>query len=356
MKYLKTLSVAFLSLLLLVTPVHAGKKDKGGKGGNEAAAAGEQAGGDRGGDKGGDKGGKESKAEKAEAKAQSKAEKEAKKAEKAEQKAAKDAIDNANQKAKAPKGASKEEKQAYKDLNKSLKATKKLERDLLKAKDDEDIAKAIDKFENRASKINNGQRVSTMVKVAKSLGYSASVGALQANFGTPQETGIKDLQDQITAINEAIATLPGTIDGLSALAAELQTTTEAIAGEITAVEQDAATQIADIDAQLANPELTEEQVADLEQQKADIQSNTATTVASLETDLANTQAELAETTADIQTAETNLADATAALPGVEAELSATIEQTNIGNRDSGWTTVDLDTNGDGEITDADIVQ
>ena len=195
-----------------------------------------------------------------------------------------------------------------------------------------------------------------MVKVAKSLGYSASVGALQANFGTPQETGIKDLQDQITAINEAIATLPGTIDGLSALAAELQTTTEAIAGEITAVEQDAATQIADIDAQLANPELTEEQVADLEQQKADIQSNTATTVASLETDLANTQTELAETTADVQTAETNLADATAALPGVEAELSATIEQTNIGNRDSGWTTVDLDTNGDGEITDADIVQ
>ena len=334
MKYLKTLSVAFLSLLLLVTPVHAGKKDKGGKGGNEAAAAGEQAGGD----KGGDKGGKESIAEKA------------------EQKAAKDAIDNANQKAKAPKGASKEEKQAYKDLNKSLKATKKLERDLLKAKDDEDIAKAIDKFENRASKINNGQRVSTMVKVAKSLGYSASVGALQANFGTPQETGIKDLQDQITAINEAIATLPGTIDGLSALAAELQTTTEAIAGEITAVEQDAATQIADIDAQLANPELTEEQVADLEQQKADIQSNTATTVASLETDLANTQTELAETTADVQTAETNLADATAALPGVEAELAETIEQTNIGNRDSGWTTVNLDTNGDGEITDADIVQ
>ncbi|MEQ8639740.1 MAG: hypothetical protein RIE31_03910 [Alphaproteobacteria bacterium] len=34
---------------------------------------------------------------------------------------------------------------------------------------------------------NHGQRVRSMVAIAKALGYPASVGALQGNFGTPQE-------------------------------------------------------------------------------------------------------------------------------------------------------------------------
>ena len=41
---------------------------------------------------------------------------------------------------------------------------------------------------------NHGQRVSTMVGIAKALGYDARVGAMQANFGTPFENGIYDLE------------------------------------------------------------------------------------------------------------------------------------------------------------------
>jgi hypothetical protein len=44
---------------------------------------------------------------------------------------------------------------------------------------------------------NHGQRTRTMVELAKQLGYSARVGAMQANFGTPYENGIADLQDQL---------------------------------------------------------------------------------------------------------------------------------------------------------------
>ncbi len=48
---------------------------------------------------------------------------------------------------------------------------------------------------------NQGERVRTMVELSKRLGYSARVGALQANFGTPFENGIADLQAQIEVAN-----------------------------------------------------------------------------------------------------------------------------------------------------------
>jgi hypothetical protein len=38
---------------------------------------------------------------------------------------------------------------------------------------------------------NHGERVRTMVAIAKALGHPASVGALQANFGTPYENGLE---------------------------------------------------------------------------------------------------------------------------------------------------------------------
>jgi hypothetical protein len=50
---------------------------------------------------------------------------------------------------------------------------------------------------------NHGQRTRTMVKIAKQLGYSARVGAMQANFGTPYENGIADLQDQLAEARAA---------------------------------------------------------------------------------------------------------------------------------------------------------
>jgi hypothetical protein len=44
---------------------------------------------------------------------------------------------------------------------------------------------------------NHGERTRTMVELAKRLGYGAQVGAHQANFGTPFENGIADLQAQL---------------------------------------------------------------------------------------------------------------------------------------------------------------
>ena len=44
--------------------------------------------------------------------------------------------------------------------------------------------------------VNHGKRVSTYVQIAKDQGLPAYVGALQANFGNPYETGIVDLQNQ----------------------------------------------------------------------------------------------------------------------------------------------------------------
>jgi hypothetical protein len=50
---------------------------------------------------------------------------------------------------------------------------------------------------------NHGQRTHTMVELAKQLGYGARVGAMQANFGTPYENGIADLQDQLAEARAA---------------------------------------------------------------------------------------------------------------------------------------------------------
>lgn len=55
---------------------------------------------------------------------------------------------------------------------------------------------------------SHGQRVSTMVELAKRLGYGARVGAMQANFGTPFENGIADLQADLAEAREAAAANP----------------------------------------------------------------------------------------------------------------------------------------------------
>jgi hypothetical protein len=50
---------------------------------------------------------------------------------------------------------------------------------------------------------NHGERTRTMVELAKRLGYGARVGAHQANFGTPFENGIADLQAQLAQAEAA---------------------------------------------------------------------------------------------------------------------------------------------------------
>ena len=44
---------------------------------------------------------------------------------------------------------------------------------------------------------NHGERVQTMVELAKRLGYGAKVGALQANFGTPYENDIARIEAEL---------------------------------------------------------------------------------------------------------------------------------------------------------------
>lgn len=51
---------------------------------------------------------------------------------------------------------------------------------------------------------NHGHRVSTMVALARELGYGARVGAMQGNFGTPFETGIADIQAELEAARAAL--------------------------------------------------------------------------------------------------------------------------------------------------------
>jgi hypothetical protein len=46
---------------------------------------------------------------------------------------------------------------------------------------------------------NHGERTRTMVELSKQLGFGAHVGAMQANFGTPFENGIADLQAALDA-------------------------------------------------------------------------------------------------------------------------------------------------------------
>lgn len=68
---------------------------------------------------------------------------------------------------------------------------------------------------------NHGQRVRTMVELAKRLGYSASVGALQANFGTPQEAGVAELQASLAAAREEALTNPDAAGKVAELEAAL---------------------------------------------------------------------------------------------------------------------------------------
>lgn len=67
---------------------------------------------------------------------------------------------------------------------------------------------------------NHGARVSTSVALSKELGYGARVGAMQGNFGTPQETGIRALEDRIAELRADPTTDPRVIDALEVDLAE----------------------------------------------------------------------------------------------------------------------------------------
>ncbi|MDC1134954.1 hypothetical protein OAS68_01850, partial [Candidatus Pelagibacter sp.] len=258
------------------------------------------------------------------------------------------------------KGASKQEKEEVKAINKSLKETRKLENKIAKAKNEDQIQKALENFDKKVSKINNGQKVSTYVKVAKSLGLNASIGALQANFGTPQETGILELQNQIQLTNSLISSLPNqiqsaelTINNLSQSISGLNGSIDTLQNEIDGLN----TQINQIDEELTNTELTEEQIEDLNNQRTSIEnqiSDTQNSLDSSQSELNTNTNQLNTTNQNLNNFQTELETATTSLPQLEQQLSETIENVNIGQRDSSWTTVNLDANNDGIIDENDI--
>jgi hypothetical protein len=65
---------------------------------------------------------------------------------------------------------------------------------------------------------NHGERVRTMVEIAKSLGHPASVGALQANFGTPFENGLDPVPEGAWSVVSLDVNGDGTVDRLDLLA------------------------------------------------------------------------------------------------------------------------------------------
>jgi len=55
---------------------------------------------------------------------------------------------------------------------------------------------------------SDGQRLRTMVALARGLGYGARTGALQARFGTPYELGIADLEVELETARAVVAAAP----------------------------------------------------------------------------------------------------------------------------------------------------
>jgi hypothetical protein len=69
---------------------------------------------------------------------------------------------------------------------------------------------------------NDGQRLRTMIALARRLGYGARTGALQARFGTPYELGIADLEVELETARSVLAAAPQDLEA-TAWVEELET-------------------------------------------------------------------------------------------------------------------------------------
>jgi len=172
---------------------------------------------------------------------------------------------------------------------------------------------------------NHGQRVRTMVAIAQALGYSSHVGALQANFGTSQETGLADLQAEI----EALA-------GESPLGPE----DDDFPPEVETALTDAADLLSQ-EPDLSDPASVR---AAFDEALAAVEPGSALETQLLEAEQAYETA-LAQATADQQEE----------LGELQAELELLAESVKPGDGpDDGWEFVDLDVNGDGVVDGADL--
>ena len=178
------------------------------------------------------------------------------------------------------------------------------------------------------SNSNHGQKVSTYTKIAKSLGLKANVGTHLANFGTPEETGITELQNEINLLTALIETKPNEIETYKSLVSEFENELDGINTEINLLEN-----------QLTNVDLTEEEITDLKNQISDLEK---------QRDDVFDKIEVQET--NIANAEEDLDNAIADLSSAEADLENTIQEVESKTGVTGWASINLDTNGDGKIS------
>ena len=227
-----------------------------------------------------------------------------------------------------------------------------------------------------AEKFNKDpNRTALFVKIAKSMGLNASVGALQANFGTPQENGIIAIQEGIKTSKDSAVTLTSDLSKIQSQISSLNTTLSTTESQISSVDGQLATvnsQISSVDTQIANvndqltaTNLTDEQKSNLESQKTSLETEKASLdtqkstldsqKSTLESTVTQTNQQINSLNNDFNQTTTKLANEIQNINTLESNLQTTINDSNIGNRDNSWVTVNLDTNNDGIISEADIV-
>ena len=226
-----------------------------------------------------------------------------------------------------------------KQINNELKAAKAFNKSKSSKKD-------LAKLNSSLTKDNHGKRVSTFVQIAKKLGYNASVGALQANFGTPQETGIKSLQDTIenaklslSSLTNELANLTNQLNDLNQQISSLNTTQNNLSNQINS-----------LNSQLSNPDLTEAQKTEIENQLSDLNNQLASTTAQI----SNVENQISTTTNQRNTTLSSMLSLTETINQTEKSLDAKISEVNIGNRDASWASVNLDVNNDGVVNESDL--
>ena len=222
---------------------------------------------------------------------------------------------------------------------------------------------------------NHGQRVKTYVEIAKAQGLPAYVGALQANFGNPYETGIDDLNKQIDSLNSfieeanlEIITNQNTISDLSKQLGLAESEVANLIGELNLNNENLDTitnQIAEINSSLIDEILTDEEVAILQEQKNSL--NLQLLELSDTTDELNQQIsivanEVESFESSIQSLDNNITDLETQIVvseqeiiTTEIELVDTIKNIKPGvGQEFEWETVNLDINQDGVVDENDL--
>ena len=222
---------------------------------------------------------------------------------------------------------------------------------------------------------NHGQRVKTYVEIAKAQGLPAYVGALQANFGNPYETGIDDLNKQISTLNnfieDANLEIISNQNSISDLSTQLGLAESEIInlnGELNINNENLnviTNQIAEINGSLIDETLTDEEVAILDEQKnnlnlqllelSDVSNEINQQISIVTTEVRNLENNIQNLASDINNLEEQIIVSGQEIVSTEIELSETVENVKPGvGQDFEWETINLDTNLDGVVDENDL--